>query len=358
MNVNQKRDFLINTAYAALLIGAAYFAYKLLFPIVLPFLLGLIIAFCVVKATSRLKTKNKWIRISFTILFYIIFGILISLIVIKGVSVLKDLIVLFPSWFDKEVVPALNLLRPWIRKIVTQLDPSIYGMVELLWENVLTSLSEAISYVSSFAVDVLSGTVASVPKIFIGTLMMIISSFFLAVDYENIIHFYEVNVSEKWKNRMEELKGFMLNTVLVVLRSYLIIMVLTFTELTLLFLLFGIEGAFIIAAIIAIFDIMPVLGTGGIIIPWAIISIILGDYVLGIELLLIYCIVTAVRNYVEPNIVGVQLGLHPIITLISMFVGLRLIGFVGMFGLPVTISFLWKKYHNKKEDIQPVENLQ
>jgi predicted PurR-regulated permease PerM len=62
-----------------------------------------------------------------------------------------------------------------------------------------------------------------------------------------------------------------------------------------------------------------------------------------LKLLLIYAIVTVVRNYVEPRIVGAQLGLHPIITLAAMFVGLRLFGFWGLFGLPVGISFLWKQ---------------
>ena len=71
-------------------------------------------------------------------------------------------------------------------------------------------------------------------------------------------------------------------------------------------------------------------------------------YYLGLApLLLIYLIVTVVRNYVEPRIVGTQLGLHPIITLVSMFIGLRLFGFWGLFGLPVGISFLWKQKNEK-----------
>ena len=76
-------------------------------------------------------------------------------------------------------------------------------------------------------------------------------------------------------------------------------------------------------------------------------SLVLGYTKLGLELLLIYGIVTVIRNYVEPKIVGTQLGLHPIITLVSMFIGLRLFGFWGLFGLPVGISFLWKQKHGQ-----------
>ena len=104
------------------------------------------------------------------------------------------------------------------------------------------------------------------------------------------------------------------------------------------------------AGLIAALDILPILGTGGIMIPWAVVSFILGYTSLGIELLVTYFIVTVVRNYVEPRIVGAQLGLHPIITLISMFIGLRLFGFLGLFGLPVGISFLWKQRIENKQN--------
>jgi len=70
--------------------------------------------------------------------------------------------------------------------------------------------------------------------------------------------------------------------------------------------------------------------------------LVLGYTRLGIYLLIIYLIVTVIRNYLEPKIVGAQLELHPIITLVSMFIGLRLFGFWGLFGTPVAISFFWK----------------
>ena len=125
-------------------------------------------------------------------------------------------------------------------------------------------------------------------------------------------------------------------------------MLMTFTELGILFRIFGIGNGVIKAALIAVLDIMPILGTGGIMIPWAVISLVLGYTKLGIQLLAIYVIVTVIRNYVEPKIVGTQLGLHPIITLVTMFIGLRLFGFLGMFGLPVGISFLWKQRIEKE----------
>ena len=120
-------------------------------------------------------------------------------------------------------------------------------------------------------------------------------------------------------------------------------MLLTFTELSILFAIFGIENPVPKAALIAVMDILPILGTGTVMIPWSVISFALGNTVMGIKTIVIYAIVTVIRNYLEPKIVGTQLGLHPIITLAAMFIGLRLFGFLAMFGLPVAISFLWKQ---------------
>ena len=91
---------------------------------------------------------------------------------------------------------------------------------------------------------------------------------------------------------------------------------------------------------ISIFDILPVLGTGGIMIPWSIISLITGDIKMGILLAIVYIVVTVIRNIIEPKIVGKQLGLHPLVTLVSMFIGVNIAGIVGLFGAPILLSLL------------------
>ena len=88
------------------------------------------------------------------------------------------------------------------------------------------------------------------------------------------------------------------------------------------------------------FDVLPVLGTGGIVIPWGVLSLLSGNLFLGIGLLITYVIITVIRNIVEPKIVGAQLGLHPVVTLIAMFVGVNAFGFLGIFGLPILISLV------------------
>lgn len=96
----------------------------------------------------------------------------------------------------------------------------------------------------------------------------------------------------------------------------------------------------LVALLIAIFDILPVLGTGGIMIPWVILSALQGNFSRALALLVVYVVITVIRNIIEPRIVGKQIGLHPVLTLMSMFVGTHLFGVTGLFGLPILLSLL------------------
>lgn len=105
-------------------------------------------------------------------------------------------------------------------------------------------------------------------------------------------------------------------------------------------LILRIPYAVFVALAIAVFDILPVLGTGGILLPWAVVLIIIGNVPLAIGIFVLYVVVTAIRNTIEPKIVGRQIGLHPLATLIAMFIGLKFFGIIGVFVFPVTLAIL------------------
>ncbi len=117
-------------------------------------------------------------------------------------------------------------------------------------------------------------------------------------------------------------------------------MSITIEELTNGLTFIGIRNSVLIALLIAIFDILPVLGTGGIMLPWTIITAFQGQLSTALGLLIVYLVVTIIRNIIEPRIVGRQIGLHPVVTLVSMFVGAQLFGVLGLFGFPIGLSLL------------------
>ena len=343
MSIQKKRDFLINCAYWGLVILAVWCGFEYLLPISVPFIFGISIGFLVLRLSELCRCKHRIFRIGLTILIYGILGLLVTLLCIKGVNILTGVIQWLPKFYEHKLLPLVLLIREWFVEKFTDLDPTLLHTLEMAAQSLMSSLKNLISFLSSAALDLISGLATGIPNLILSLLAMIFSTVFLVADYERIADFARKYTPVGVKKVLGKIRIYLTDTLFVVIRSYLIIMALTFTELSLLFTLFGIESAVLKAAVIALLDIMPILGIGGIMIPWGIISLVLGYTKLGLELLLIYVIVTVVRNYVEPKIVGTQLGLHPIITLIAMFIGLRLFGFWGLFGLPVGISFLWKE---------------
>ena len=101
-------------------------------------------------------------------------------------------------------------------------------------------------------------------------------------------------------------------------------------------------GMTIASIIIALIDIVPVLGTGTVMIPWSIYSFVTGEIGMGIGVLVIYAIISVIRQIIEPKLVAGQVGISPIITIIAMYVGIKVFGAIGIFILPfiVIISFL------------------
>lgn len=344
MNTQQKKDFLINAAYWGFIILMGYLVLHYLLPITVPFILGFIVAYAIVRITRKLPgSNNRWVRLALVLLVYGTIGVLVVLVAIKGFTLLSGIVSWLPNLYEHKFQPAIEVTYQWITETIGQLDPTMQSAIASLSNSLVTAFNKVFSSVSSYAVDAVSGMVTGVPSLVLSTLAMIFSTVFVALDFERMRSFAKAHMKEDWIAKYKVLRSYLTDTLLVVLRSYLIIMTLTFVELSILFSVFGIGNPFLKAFAIAVFDIMPVLGTGGIMIPWATISLVIGNTKLGVELFIIYAIVTVVRNYVEPKVVGVQLGLHPIITLVSMFIGLRLFGFLGLFGCPVVISFLWKR---------------
>ena len=345
--MQEKRDFLVNTAYWAVIALAVYLGFEYLLPISVPFIFGLLIAWLVVWLSGKLRCTNRFFRLGLTILAYGIMGLVITLLSVKSVSTLSGIIRWLPEFYELKILPLVTLVYNWATQAIAMLDPALLSALEMLLEGVLSGLKNLITHLSGVTVDLISGLATGIPNLIL--LAMIFSTVFVVIDYERIAAFYVANTPKKVKNILNNIRIYLTDTLFVVIRSYALIMLLTFTELSILFSLFGIENAVLKASVIALLDIMPILGTGGIMIPWGVISLVLGYTKLGIQLLLIYVIVTVIRNYVEPRIVGTQLELHPIITLVSMFIGLRLFGFWGLFGLPVGISFLWKQRNEKQK---------
>lgn len=237
-----------------------------------------------------------------------------------------------------------------IELTIISLDPALVDVLNEGFAQFVNTLGESVTKISVAIVGGVSSLASSLPAFLIRILLMIISTFFIAMDYDKLMGFIFRQFNPRTKEVVLQIKNYVIGTLFVVVRSYGIIMTITFIEISIGLSIINIPNAIAIAGLIALFDILPVLGTGGIMIPWITFSFIQGNLRLGISLLILYGFVTVVRNILEPKIVGSQLGLHPVLALMSMFVGVSLFGVVGLFGFPITLSLL--KHLNETNTIK------
>lgn len=383
--VEKRREFLINLLYTAVILAIVYVFFKYCFWLAAPFLLSFLFAVILQKPLRWLdkKSKNKchtlWslllVFLSIAVVLMPIILLLVRLINEIGnfVSYLTDQLSDFPQFMEmlkSEILKLLTFLPDSIYNSVSQsITTAIDGLVQDFDLNKIGLNTATITNTISSGVTGIYSVVKNVPSAVIGIVIGIVAWILFTKDYDRIVKFIQLQLPENKKNLLVEMKQVFSKTILKMVRAYAIIMFITFCELTLGFTILSalkiMSNSYIviIAIAIAVFDILPVAGSGGVLIPWALISFVTGNTSQGIGLLVIYVVISVIRQYIEPKIVGESLGVNPLITLAGLYFGLKLFGFLGMFVVPLGIMTLkafndtgrislWKTPENEKIEIK------
>jgi len=112
--------------------------------------------------------------------------------------------------------------------------------------------------------------------------------------------------------------------------------------------------ALFVGLLTAVIDALPIFGSGLVLWPWAALNFIKGNYATGAGLLLIYGVVFITRQSLEPRILGSQIGIHPLLTLMSMYIGLKLFGFIGIILGPAIVIVIKAVYQSQSKARRPV----
>lgn len=348
MKIEKRRNFVISAFYFFIIAAIIFVAFRYAMSIMAPFIVSAfivvilkpVIEFC----TSKLKIKRKISAIVVMALFYAILGVICGLAIARSYIYLKGLFTELPQLYRSNVEPALdtvfNNIEGWLQK----LDPSLSSLINSAFDKVTDSIGSVVSNYSVKMVGILSGIAAKIPAIIVGIIFTIVSSFFFAGDYHKVTGFVMRQLPEKARNILVTAKNYTFGIIGKYIRSYTLIMVITFFELATGFWVVskitGLANPIFLALIIAVFDLLPVVGVGTVLIPWSAISFVMGDFVMGLCMILLYLMVLAIRHTIEPKIIGKQVGLHPLVTLVAMYVGSKLFGILGLFGLPISLSLL------------------
>ena len=357
MSVEKRRGFIINTVYFVLIGVIFYVVVQYLFGLVGPFVVGFLVAALLQKSIHflfrKLRLPRKLVAVVCAVLFYAVIGIVLFWLGVGAFAWLRDVVERLPSFYALEIEPLIMQSFHSIEGLMARFDVSLVQLLEDFHVSLSQSIGRIVSNVSSVAITAITSTVSWVPRLFFGIVLSIISTVFFALDYEMITEFLSSLVPPKRRDLVVELRTLVAEIGAKYIKAYALLMLITFTEMVIGLSILRIEGAATIAAFTAVVDILPVLGTGLVVIPWALFHLIKGNLFLGLGLFLLYAVITVVRQVLEPKVVGQQVGLHPIVILLCMYAGVKIFGAVGLFVLPFTILVIKWLYDHGKLRLDP-----
>lgn len=345
----RKLEFLITLLYYAAIVGLLYLAYRLV-GIVLPFVIAFILA-AMLEPIKRLiqrklRLNGKVVSFIMTAIIYLAAATVLFLVIMQIVLLLRDLLSGLPAYFTSTIAPLISGAGDNMETWISQRFPDLHSVFTNMQDSLTNLINNLVSTISQAGTSAVGGLWSAVPGFVMGLMFTILLSFPISAGFDSVKEFILNQMPEKVAVRISGVREVVKDSAIKYLRAQLILMAITFVLTIIGLLIAGIPNAVGMAVIIALIDLLPVFGAGTIMIPWALIELLQGNTNYAIGIAIVYVVVLVVRNIFSPKIVGDQLGLNPIISLLSIYVGFRVLGIVGMIFFPIIIQILVALHNN------------
>lgn len=347
MEENVKKNFLINFSFTVVVGSLFFLICRLILKYLTPFVLATIVAYIMQRpaelVSKKIKIKKEPCAALLALLVYLFITGVILFLIYETVFFISDILSASPHFIDNishQILSLQNRLNSVFEGLSPDLAENLSDIVGQTVKSVSVRLTE---WLSSFAARLAKGT----PSFFFSVIVALVASCYIAKDYNRLKKFVTGLLNQKVYKSAVRIKRIFTKSILKIIKGYVILSLITYAELTVGFFILRIKYAPIVALIISIIDLLPVLGAGTVLIPWGIITLLLGNTAKGISILLLYTVTILIRNFIEPKIIGKQMGIHPLFTLLAMFTGLKLAGFWGLLLFPVVLIVTMEYYREE-----------
>ncbi len=311
----------------ALLLLGGYLLVKYLLGILLPFLIGAALALGLRRPAEALKKGTRIpcpvLRLILALSLFFCIGVGVWLL---GARLIREL---------QRLVLALEAGNPDLAARWQALLDSLPAPLKGEGGYLTQVTQNALGALSSYLPKVLTAIVSGVPRVVLFLVMTLLSTVYFCLDLEGISSAVSRVLPQKYRLHLAKLKSGACRVGVTYLRSYLCLMGVTFALTLTGLLILRVDYALLLAFLISLVDVFPVLGVGTVLIPWGIWCLTMGgNPFLGIGLLVLWGVCSLTRQFLEPRLLGGSLGVHPLLTLFAMYLGLRMAGVAGMLLLP------------------------
>jgi sporulation integral membrane protein YtvI len=312
----------------------------LILPYILPIVFAAITAVLLEKAVRFLINRVRFKRFQAVLLTYLGYLVLLFFSFYYAVSTLTQKATQLSMQTPQMVIKLYDsAIRPLIKQweqYLSNLPPDVISSIE-------TSIEKNIQGLTIFlqnTVESFIGFLTTIPSFLVEFLIYLIALFLISLEYPNIVATVNSYLKDQTKEKINLVFKPLADASIGFLKAQVILSFVTF--------LLAFTGLWILQApykvllslLIVIVDILPILGTGSVLVPWAVVAFFQNNDFLGTGLIILFLVITVIRRTIEPKIFAQNLGISPLASLISLFIGFKLLGFIGMFVGP-GIVIVW-----------------
>ena len=316
---------LLKVVIAVLLTAIFVYTLPKILGCLLPFILAWIVSLVMKPVVNALEKGHIHRRIAVVVSMLAIISLMYGLLYSLSVAVVKEI---------KEVSKMFEDTKDGIPLFVWD---AVANFPKPLKEAAISVAGQISDKGASFfypafqsALPKLGGAAGKIPGAFIFVIVFILSVYFISYDSVSLAEGVKRIIPDSKLSYLSNAKRTFFKACGGYIKAQLIIMTVVFVILLTGFAILDVKLSIILAFLISIIDAIPVLGTGLILNPWAVICLIQGDYFRAVGFVCLYLVVLVTRQIIEPRILSSKLGMHPILTLITMYSGYKLIGVLGM----------------------------
>ena len=335
---SMKKIGIILAAAAVLWLSGRY-----LLPVIFPFVIGSVIAVTAEPGVALLSQRMKWRRFPAVLVCVTITLVLLaSLVWLVGAAAVRELtqIARYIPQVEQTVEQGMVVLEDFL---VTAADRAPDSIRPFLIQTVTGTFADSTALLEQAVNKLPSMAAGVIGKLSKGALTVgtgILSGYMICVRLPRIREQIRRLMPQSWAEKTLPALHRVKSTFFGWLRAQLKLMSVTWLVLAIGLTVLRIPYGFLWAVLVALVDAVPVLGTGTILIPWAVVSFLQGNSQLGGGLMAVYGIASLVRSIMEPRLVGKSLGLDPLLSLIAVYIGFRLWGFLGIILAPVSAALI------------------
>ena len=327
--------------YTALGLAAAFLAARYLLPWLSPFIAAFVIAALM---ESPVKFLSSHLRIPRAAASGMCTAVMLSLAVALISLLLGKAAAELSSLSSPEIISqisgAIGRFNLSVRDLAENMPGELREYVLALLDSLPAEIASLMGSLSGKLLSMVSSLAGSTPEVLLYAFTCGIGIYFISSEYTAIMRFFKLQIPGRYRDRAELVRADVLRSIAMWLRAQFIMMLITFCELVIALSLMRVKFSIMLAMGVSIIDAMPILGTGTVLLPWALFEMVTGDFDMAIGLALTYGVVTLVRNIIQAKLVGNQLGLHPVVTLAAIYVGFSAMGFLGMILFPIAVITL------------------